>query len=166
MDIQCIDNHGSLIPDAGEAGSTRCSPMHPSRTSIASSSSFPQALNAVRSSPPISPITQLSAHDAGKQRDQRSRNLHLDLTVMNLQEPDEEPVDKEEVGGQNCIYLHSSIHHSFLIQHPNADNTIIKFCVTVVVLSYSSCTPSKMFGLDVLGSMCIFADDELPALLT
>ncbi|KAG7327910.1 hypothetical protein KOW79_007854 [Hemibagrus wyckioides] len=80
-----------------EAGSTRCSPMHPSRTSIASSSSFPQALNTVRSSPPISPITQLSAQDAGNQRDQRSRNLHLDLTVMSLQDPDEEPVDKEEM---------------------------------------------------------------------
>ncbi|XP_026782606.3 TOG array regulator of axonemal microtubules protein 1 [Pangasianodon hypophthalmus] len=81
----------------GEAGSTRCSPLHTSRTSVASSSSFPQALNAVRSSPPITPITQLSVQDAGNQRDQRSRNLHLDLTVMSLQEPDEEPVDKEEM---------------------------------------------------------------------
>ncbi|XP_053538489.1 TOG array regulator of axonemal microtubules protein 1 isoform X2 [Ictalurus punctatus] len=81
----------------GEVGSTRRSPMHASRTSMASSSSFPQALNTVRSSPPISPISQLSVQDAGNSRDQRSRNLHLDLTVMNLQEPDEEPVDKEEM---------------------------------------------------------------------
>lgn len=64
-----------LIPETGEAGSTRCSPMHASRTSF--------------------------AQDAGNQRDQRSRNLHLDLTVMGLQEPDEEQVDKEEVGVQN-----------------------------------------------------------------
>lgn len=79
--------------------------MHASRTSVASSSSFPQALNAVRSSPPISPVTQLSVQDSGKQRDRRSRNLHLDLTVMSLQEPDEAPVDKEEVGGHNCVFM-------------------------------------------------------------
>lgn len=82
--------------------------MHASRTSVASSSSFPQALNAVRSSPPITPITQLSVQDAGNQRDQRSRNLLLDLTVMSLQEPDEEPVDKEEVGGRNCKFTSKS----------------------------------------------------------
>ncbi|GAA6083458.1 TOG array regulator of axonemal microtubules protein 1 isoform X1 [Tachysurus ichikawai] len=74
-------NNRELIPrhtepsswrnNSGEAGSTRCSPMHASRTSF--------------------------AQDAGNQRDQRSRNLHLDLTVMGLQEPDEEQVDKEEM---------------------------------------------------------------------
>ncbi|XP_053366148.1 TOG array regulator of axonemal microtubules protein 1 isoform X1 [Clarias gariepinus] len=81
----------------GEAGSSRCSPRHTSRTSIAASSSFPQALNAVRSSPPVSPITQLPVKDVGNPRDQRSRNLHLDLTGLNLQDPDEEPVDKDEM---------------------------------------------------------------------
>lgn len=78
--------------------------MQASRASVVSSSSFPQALNMVRSSPTITFIPQLSVQDAGNQRDQRSRNLHLDLTVMSLQEPDEEPVDKEEVGGQNCKF--------------------------------------------------------------
>lgn len=103
-----------LILGAGETGSTRCSPMHASRTSVASSLSFPQALNAVRSSPPITPITQLSVQDAGNQRDQRSRNLLLDLTVMSLQEPDEEPVDKEEVGGRNCKFTRKSTSTSVL----------------------------------------------------
>ncbi|KAF7704138.1 TOG array regulator of axonemal microtubules protein 1-like [Silurus meridionalis] len=90
--------HGDPSPwrnNNGDAGSTRCSPKHASRT--ASSSSFAQAMNAVRRSPPVSPVTQLSAQDAAKPRDQRSRNLHLDLTSMSLQEPDEEPVDKEEM---------------------------------------------------------------------
>ncbi|TSO67458.1 TOG array regulator of axonemal microtubules protein 1 [Bagarius yarrelli] len=76
----------------GETGSIKCSPRHASRTSLSSSLSFPQSLNAVRSSPPISPITQLAVKDVGKQADWRSRSLHLDL-----QAPDEEPVDREEM---------------------------------------------------------------------
>ncbi|XP_053483345.1 TOG array regulator of axonemal microtubules protein 1-like isoform X2 [Ictalurus furcatus] len=86
-------NQETCVTQSGKAGFTRRSPMHASRTSVASPSSFPQALNAVRSSPPIS---QLFVQDAWNQLSKCSRNLHLDLTVMNLQEPDEEPVDNEE----------------------------------------------------------------------
>ncbi|XP_060789491.1 TOG array regulator of axonemal microtubules protein 1 isoform X2 [Neoarius graeffei] len=90
----------------GETGSTRCSPMDASQTCVVSSSSFPQDLNAVRSSRP-SPVTQLSVQDSGNRRDLCNRNLHLDLTVMNLQEPDEEPVDKEE-----CAFLQMNSQRS------------------------------------------------------
>ncbi|XP_062863351.1 TOG array regulator of axonemal microtubules protein 1 isoform X2 [Trichomycterus rosablanca] len=73
----------------GEIVSSR-SLLHTSRTSLGPPSSFTQTLNAVRSSPPISPITQ-------DQRDQPGRNLHLDLALMSMQDPEEEPVDKEEM---------------------------------------------------------------------
>ncbi|XP_053537087.1 TOG array regulator of axonemal microtubules protein 1-like isoform X2 [Ictalurus punctatus] len=78
-------NQETCVTQSGKAGFTRRSPMHASRTSVASSSSS--------SSPPIS---QLFVQDAWNQLSKCSKNLHLDLTVMNLQEPDEEPVDNEE----------------------------------------------------------------------
>ncbi|KAI4902186.1 hypothetical protein NFI96_029553 [Prochilodus magdalenae] len=84
--------------NAGELSSSRCSqlPMRTCRASATSASAFSQTLSAARSSPPIFPVTQLSMED-GFQQDQPGKNLYVDLSFMNLQDPDDEPVDREEM---------------------------------------------------------------------
>ncbi|XP_066529138.1 TOG array regulator of axonemal microtubules protein 1-like [Hoplias malabaricus] len=81
---------------SGERSSSKFLPLstHTSEGS-APSASLPHALSTDRSSP-IFPVTQQSMQE-GYQQDQPGRNLYLDLTLMTLQDPDEEPVDREEM---------------------------------------------------------------------
>ncbi|XP_076834570.1 TOG array regulator of axonemal microtubules protein 1 isoform X2 [Brachyhypopomus gauderio] len=76
---------GPWRDSTGEVGSSRCSPLPvcTSRTRVTSS-------GLIRPSPPTSPMEAL-------QKEKPGRNLHLDLALMSLHDPDEEPVDKEEM---------------------------------------------------------------------
>ncbi|XP_076845865.1 uncharacterized protein LOC143491069 isoform X2 [Brachyhypopomus gauderio] len=72
-------------PAKGEVGSSRCPPL-PVLTSRTRGTSS----GLMRPSPPTSPVEAL-------QKEKPDRNLHLDLALMGLHDPDEEPVDKEEM---------------------------------------------------------------------
>ncbi|XP_076840874.1 uncharacterized protein LOC143485363 [Brachyhypopomus gauderio] len=74
---------GPWRDSTGEVGSSRCSklPVLTSRTRGTSS-------GLMRPSPPTSPVEALQEEKPG-------RNLHLDLALIH--DPDEEPVDKEEM---------------------------------------------------------------------
>ncbi|XP_072545971.1 TOG array regulator of axonemal microtubules protein 1 isoform X2 [Salminus brasiliensis] len=82
--------------NTGELSSSRCSPL-PIRTSQASTtsaSSFRQTLNIARSSATF-PVTQQYWQDSWQ--NQSGQRFYLDLSLMTLQDQDEEPVDREEM---------------------------------------------------------------------
>ncbi|XP_036450106.1 TOG array regulator of axonemal microtubules protein 1 isoform X2 [Colossoma macropomum] len=147
--------------NTGEPSSSRCSPL-PVRTSRAdgtSASSFPQALSAARLSPPIFPVTQQSMQD-GAQQDQPSKNLNLDLSFMNLQDPDEEPVDREEMMNSlrslrnSAAKKRAKVNLSGSEPDPDSPDTAVKLDPNLDSLSHTSLSVPRPLSESSRFSLC------------
>ncbi|XP_017569289.1 TOG array regulator of axonemal microtubules protein 1 isoform X3 [Pygocentrus nattereri] len=155
---------GSLdLADAerGELSPSGCSalPMRTSRASGTSASSFPQALSAARLSPPIFPVTQQSMQN-GAQQDQLSKNLNLDLSFMNLQDPDEEPVDREEMMNSlrslrnSAAKKRAKVNLSGSEPDPDSPDTAMKLVPTLDSLSHASLSVTSPLSESSHSSLC------------
>ncbi|KAL6478141.1 hypothetical protein MHYP_G00139760 [Metynnis hypsauchen] len=155
-----LDRASTTDAERGELSPSRCSPlpMRTSRASGTSASSFPQLLSAVRVSPPIFPVTQQSIQD-GAQQDQLSKNLNLDLSFMNLQDPDEEPVDREEMMNSLRSLRNSAAKKRAKVNlsgsEPDPDsNEAMKFDPTLDSLSHTSLSVTSPLSESSHSSLC------------